>query len=68
MSEEVEDALRHLDDEKGREVVERLRHRVVNKILHEPSTRLKTFAANGNGFAYGDAIRELLSLDEPDQK
>jgi glutamyl-tRNA reductase len=68
VGEEVEEALRHLDDPKGREVIERLRHRVVNKILHEPSIRLKTFAANGNGFTYGDAIRELFSLDRPGQE
>ncbi len=64
VGEEVEEALRLMDDPKGREVIERLRHRVVNKILHEPSTRLKSFAANGNGIAYADAIRELFSLDK----
>ena len=68
VGEEVEEALRLMDDPKGREVIERLRHRVVNKILHEPSTRLKSFAANGNGIAYADAIRELFSLDKLRQK
>jgi glutamyl-tRNA reductase len=62
---EVDDALRQFEDPKDREIVERLRHRVVNKILHEPSSRLKTLAANGNGILYADAIRELFALDEP---
>jgi glutamyl-tRNA reductase len=62
---EVDEALRQFEDPKDREIVERLRHRVVNKILHEPSSRLKTLAANGNGILYADAIRELFALDEP---
>ncbi|UCH85355.1 MAG: glutamyl-tRNA reductase [Candidatus Latescibacterota bacterium] len=61
---EVEEALRHLENPKDREVVERLRHRVTNKILHQPSSKLKTYAAGGNGLAYADAIRELFALDE----
>jgi glutamyl-tRNA reductase len=60
---EVEEALRHIDGEKEREIVERLRHRVTNKILHHPSSKLKTYAANGNGILYADAIRELFALD-----
>ncbi len=68
VSEEVEAALRSMEDPKDREIVERLRHRVVNKILHEPSTRLKAFAANGNGIAYADAIREVFSLDQRNQE
>jgi glutamyl-tRNA reductase len=65
VSSEVEDALRHFGDPKDREVVERLRHRVTNKILHQPSAKLKTYAANGNGMLYADAIRELFALDQP---
>ncbi len=65
VSQEVDEALRQFDDPKHRDVVERLRHRVVNKILHEPSSRLKNLAKNGNGIAYADAIRELFALDEP---
>ncbi len=63
VSQEVDEAVRQFDDPKQREIVERLRHRVVNKILHEPSSRLKTLAANGNGILYADAIRELFALD-----
>ncbi|MEJ2719708.1 MAG: glutamyl-tRNA reductase [bacterium] len=63
VSAEVEEALRHIDGSKDREIVERLRHRVTNKILHEPSSRLKAHAANGDGLLYADAIRELFALD-----
>jgi glutamyl-tRNA reductase len=66
VGQEVDDALRHLDDPLHRDIVERLRHRVVNKILHEPSSRLKAFAATGNGIQYADAIRELFALDSSD--
>jgi glutamyl-tRNA reductase len=64
VSREVDEAIRQFDDPEERDVIERLRHRVVNKILHEPSTRLKTLARSGNGIAYADAIRELFALDE----
>jgi glutamyl-tRNA reductase len=56
--------LKQMEDPRSREIVERLCHRVVNKILHEPSSRLKALAANGNGIVYADAIRELFALDD----
>lgn len=44
--------------------IDRVTHRVANKILHEPSIRLKSHAANGNGIAYAEAIRDLFALDD----
>ncbi|UCG51154.1 MAG: glutamyl-tRNA reductase [Candidatus Latescibacterota bacterium] len=63
---EVDDAIRHLEDPNDREIVERLKHRVTKKILHHPSSRLKAFAADGNGTPYADAIRQLFVLDDLD--
>jgi glutamyl-tRNA reductase len=45
------------------EVVERLAHRLVNKLLHEPTVRLKEHASTGDGYAYAHAVRELFALE-----
>ena len=38
-------------------------HRIVNKLLHEPTVRLKASAADGNGVAYAHVLRELFDLE-----
>jgi len=43
--------------------VTRMVNRIVNKLLHEPTVRLKASAAEGNGVEYAQAIRELFDLD-----
>ena len=53
--------LPHLDA-KRQQVVARLAHRLVNKLLHEPTVRLKDRAAAGDGEAYAQAIGELFAL------
>lgn len=45
-------------DELGRTV-----HRVVDKLLHTPTVRVKQLAETGGGEAYADALRELFGLD-----
>ena len=50
--------------EQERQLVEKMSHRLINKILHEPTTRLKKEAAAGNGVAYTAALRHLFALDE----
>jgi glutamyl-tRNA reductase len=61
---ELERLLNKLDlNERERELVAGMSHRLVNKILHEPTLRLKQEAANGNGVAYTHAVRQLFSLD-----
>jgi glutamyl-tRNA reductase len=40
-------------------------HRLVNKILHQPTLRLKSEAAQGNAAAYSATVRHLFGLDEP---
>jgi glutamyl-tRNA reductase len=55
-------------DERERELIETMSHRLVNKILHQPTLHLKAEAASGNGAAYTFAIRRLFSLDGANQK
>jgi glutamyl-tRNA reductase len=38
-------------------------HRVVEKLLHAPTVRIKQLAEAGGGQAYADALRELFELD-----
>jgi glutamyl-tRNA reductase len=50
------------------EVVERLAHRIVGKLLHDPTIRLKALAACGNGYGYAHAVRELFALETVQQQ
>lgn len=64
--EEVAQALNRLGEDispREQEIVNRLARRIVNKLLHEPTVRLKEQAANGNGYTYAHAIRELFDLE-----
>jgi len=63
---ELEHALRKLptDDPAVAEQMSRLAHRLVNKLLHEPTIRLKAQAAQGNAEPYAQALQELFSLEE----
>ncbi len=62
---ELEHLFRRVDlDERERELVIKMSHRLVNKILHEPTTRLKKEAANGNGPAYTSTLRHLFALEQ----
>ena len=62
---ELERGLHQLDklDEIDQEKVSRLVHRVVNKVLHEPTIRLKKSASEGNGIEYAHMLRDLFALD-----
>jgi glutamyl-tRNA reductase len=53
-------------DERTREIVSRLAHRLVNRLLHEPTSQLKIQATEGNAHAYAHAVRELFSLNSLD--
>jgi glutamyl-tRNA reductase len=65
-SAEVEQALRRLEapGRRDHEVVLRLAHRIVNKLLHQPTQLLKAHAGNGD-YLYARAVRELFALDDP---
>jgi len=49
-------------DSREQELVKTMSHRLVNKILHQPTLRLKDEAAQGNAAIYVSAIRDLFSL------
>jgi glutamyl-tRNA reductase len=53
-------------DPEERRVVEALTAQIVNKLLHDPTVRLKDAAANADGAAYADAVRHLFALDDAD--
>ncbi len=62
---ELERLFNRLDlDEHQQELVATMSHRLINKILHEPTLRLKKEAANGNGAAYIASLRHLFALDK----
>ena len=61
--------LRRLDgrlpelDEKSRAEIAKTVHRVVEKLLHHPTVRVREFAANQGQVDYAAALRELFALD-----
>jgi len=61
---ELERQRHHLDElrPENQKIITRMIYRIVNKVLHEPTVRLKSSAAEGNGVAYAHAIRELFDL------
>lgn len=50
-------------DERTREIVSRMAHRLVKRLLHEPTSRLRQQANGDNGHSYAEAIRELFALN-----
>lgn len=53
-------------DERTRQIVRRMAHRLVNRLMHEPTSRLRIQASEGNGYRYAHAVRELFSLNDLD--
>jgi glutamyl-tRNA reductase len=53
-------------DERTRQIVSRMAHRLVNRLLHEPTSRLRMQASKGNGYCYAHVVRELFALKELD--
>ena len=64
-AQELDKALRRLGDigEREQRIVRALAQGLSNKLLHEPTVRLKQHAARGNGYRYTDAVRELFGLE-----
>ncbi|MBO3745740.1 glutamyl-tRNA reductase [Streptosporangiaceae bacterium NEAU-GS5] len=50
-------------DTRAREEVAQTVRRVVDKLLHEPTVRVKRLAASAAGDHYAEALRELFGLD-----
>jgi len=63
---EVERTLRHLGDIDPQTLkhINHLSRSLINKLLHEPTRRLKTEAGNDNAAVYAAAISELFGLVE----
>lgn len=61
---ELERLFNRIDlDDREKKLVATMSHRLINKILHEPTLTLKKETSNGNGAAYISAVRELFHLD-----
>ncbi|GAA4075359.1 MULTISPECIES: glutamyl-tRNA reductase [Streptomyces] len=58
----LEGRLPDLDDKQRSEVTQTVR-RVVDKLLHAPTVRIKQLAAEPGGAGYADALRTLFDLD-----
>jgi glutamyl-tRNA reductase len=50
--------------EHERHEVERTIHRVVDKVLHNPTVRVKELGGDPGGPTYADALRQLFALDQ----
>ncbi len=54
-------------DAGARAVLESVTQRLVNKLLHDPTVRLKDAAGTARGELFADAVAELFALDPPDE-
>ncbi|GIV97253.1 MAG: glutamyl-tRNA reductase [Herpetosiphonaceae bacterium] len=65
---ELQKALRRLGpiSEREQRIIEAFSIGMVNKLLHEPTMRLRHQAAEGNGTEYAEALRYLFGLDSRD--
>ena len=61
---ELTRTMRRLDgvDARVEHEVAHLAHRIVAKLLHQPTVRLKALAANDDGVAYAAMLQELFAL------
>jgi glutamyl-tRNA reductase len=68
---ELEKALKRLGglSEKEIKTIQALTGAIINKMMHEPTARLKELAGEKEGYLYVDAVRHLYGLEEePEQK
>ncbi len=54
-------------DEETRNTVDALTHGIINKLLHEPTVRLKAAAGTARGELFSDAISSLFDIREPEE-
>ena len=54
-------------DEETRNTVDALTHGIINKLLHEPTVRLKEAAGTARGELYSDALASLFDIREPEE-
>jgi glutamyl-tRNA reductase len=62
---EIKLALNRMEglNQQSQDAVVRAVHRIVNKMLHEPTERLKAHAAAGEGLIYAQVLQDLFALD-----
>jgi glutamyl-tRNA reductase len=62
---EVAKALRRMGplSEREQQTIEALTQGIVNKLLHQPTVRLKEYASDGSALAYATALHELFGLE-----
>jgi glutamyl-tRNA reductase len=67
---ELEWALQKLDglSDQERHVVLSFSRRLVNKILHQPTVRLKAHASGREAYRYAEAVRELFGIEGCDSE
>lgn len=65
VDEELGDALGRLDhlSDSDKAVLQRFAHRIVNKVLHDPTTSLREHAVQSDLENYSQMVRELFALD-----
>lgn len=63
---ETEKALRRLSGvrERDAEVISALSSHIVNRLLHEPTARVREHAKNGDGDEYGRVFKDLFGIDD----
>jgi glutamyl-tRNA reductase len=54
-------------DETQRRAVESLTSQIVNKLLHQPTVRMKQAAVSADGVIYAEAVRHLFGLGEDER-
>ncbi len=61
---ELSRALNRMDkiSSRQKEIIDILTRRIINKLLYEPTARLKEHAGNGDGESFDLAIRELFAI------
>jgi glutamyl-tRNA reductase len=64
---ETAKALRRMGplSEREQQIIEALSQGIVNKLLHQPTVRLKAQAAEGTALPYASALQELFGLEAP---
>lgn len=64
---ELDRTLRFIGEDVDPETLKHVQHlsrSLVNKLLHEPTVRLREHASNGQANAYADAVRDLFDLPD----
>ena len=49
--------------ERDQQIIQALSQGIVNKLLHQPTVRLKAHTGNGTGLEYASALQELFGLE-----